>query len=618
MANDTHLKLIKRSVDRWNRWRKDHFVEQPDLSGADLSGLDLRGINLIGANLTQANLGLTNLSHAFLSGANLSEAYLSEANLSHANLSRANLFKADLSFANLTQAVLIEAQLVKAIAAEAILDRANLSYADLSRANLCKADLRGVSGLKSILIETNLNQASLKEANFSKALLSEASLRDANLSEANFSKADLSFATCVEANLNGANLGKAILIEANFRSAQLRAASLKGVRASRGNFGGADLRDAGLSGAHLTEVDFIKADLSKCNLSQSTLREAKLSGVSLVKADLTQANLIEADLSEANLSKSNLTQADLTGADLTRCQLMGTQLAGATLTAACLEDVHPNSATHLDNVVCDYLFLKRNDQERHPQTGNFLPGEFLVLFQKVLETVDLLFQEGVDWTAFAYALKRMQAKHDQAQLGIQSLENKPDGAVLVRVNTAAGVNKQAIHQEIWHIYEDTRQLLADTRPGAARDRLMARADLESASRRESINRLFYLLHPALEAADVPEYTVDVAATVGGRSPQVAQNAVGAIAQIESLLETLAERYPEANEIQRVTVAALEVQYQAKADPIFKAGLMRATHAGSFALERVLAQNPFIEVTLELFRTWLSHEESTPARQATTA
>nr|WP_275072619.1 pentapeptide repeat-containing protein [Petrachloros mirabilis] len=513
---------------------------------------------------------------------------------------------------------MIEAQLVKAILAETILEAANLNYADLSRANLCKADLHNASGLKAVLIETHLSQATLKGANFSKALFSEATLRSADLTEANLSKADLSFANCIEANFSSANLTKSILIEANLRGAHLRGTSLKGVSASRASLGGADLREAVLSGATLIEVDLIKSDLSKSNLSHSILKEAKLSGVVLVKADLTHADLTEADLSTADLNRANLSQAQLTGTNLTRSLLVNTNLEGASLTGACLEDVHPNSATHLEHVICDYLYLKGNDQERHPQTGSFLPGEFQLLFQKVLETVDLLFQDGVDWTAFAYALKRMQAKHPQAELGIQSLENKSDGAIMVRVSTAPEVDKSAIHQEILHIYADTHQLLLESNQKNVRDRLMGGAESPIPSQRESINTLFSLLNPSMAAAAPPTQTVDITATETWYPPRTPE-AVGAIAQVESILEKLAQRYPEASEVQRVTVAALEVQHQANTDPIFKAGLIRATQAGSFALERVLTQNPFIEVTLDLFKTWLSHEERLNAtRQATTA
>jgi hypothetical protein len=34
MANPEHLKVLKRGVETWNRWRKDHPDVVPDLGGA--------------------------------------------------------------------------------------------------------------------------------------------------------------------------------------------------------------------------------------------------------------------------------------------------------------------------------------------------------------------------------------------------------------------------------------------------------------------------------------------------------------------------------------------------------------------------------------------------------
>ncbi|MBE9209230.1 hypothetical protein IQ244_22520 [Nostoc sp. LEGE 06077] len=51
-----------------------------------------------------------------------------------------------------------------------------------------------------------------------------------------------------------------------------------------------------------------------------------------------------------------------------------------------------NSATKLDNMNCQYVYLKSDKQERRPSCG-----EFTKLFQKALETVNLIFTDGIDW-----------------------------------------------------------------------------------------------------------------------------------------------------------------------------------------------------------------------------
>jgi uncharacterized protein YjbI with pentapeptide repeats len=81
MANPEHLKILKRGVEQWNRWRK----ENPDIT-PDLSMVNLCGEMFIGADLRWADL-----SEADLSQANLSEADLSEADLRWADLGGADL-----------------------------------------------------------------------------------------------------------------------------------------------------------------------------------------------------------------------------------------------------------------------------------------------------------------------------------------------------------------------------------------------------------------------------------------------------------------------------------------------------------------------------------------------
>jgi hypothetical protein len=93
MANPKHLRILKRGVEAWNKWREDDgYITRPDLSGAHLSGAHLSE-----AFLSDATLNSADLSKASLSGANLTEANLSGADLFETNLAGASLGKADLS-----------------------------------------------------------------------------------------------------------------------------------------------------------------------------------------------------------------------------------------------------------------------------------------------------------------------------------------------------------------------------------------------------------------------------------------------------------------------------------------------------------------------------------------
>jgi len=88
MADERHLDVLDRGVERWNRWRaRDGLGVEPNLSKAKLPE----------AKLPEANLSGTNLSRAKLREANLSEADLSEANLLLSTLVKTTLKGATLT-----------------------------------------------------------------------------------------------------------------------------------------------------------------------------------------------------------------------------------------------------------------------------------------------------------------------------------------------------------------------------------------------------------------------------------------------------------------------------------------------------------------------------------------
>jgi uncharacterized protein YjbI with pentapeptide repeats len=81
MANPEHVKILKRGVDAWKKWRNENPKMTPNLVGADL-----RGADLIGANLREAQLRRAQLQGAYLRGADLAGANLREAQLRRAQL----------------------------------------------------------------------------------------------------------------------------------------------------------------------------------------------------------------------------------------------------------------------------------------------------------------------------------------------------------------------------------------------------------------------------------------------------------------------------------------------------------------------------------------------------
>jgi uncharacterized protein YjbI with pentapeptide repeats len=250
-------------------------------------------------------------------------------------------------------------------------------------------------------------------------------------------------------------------------------ASWGGTKLIGANLTDADFSQATLKSAHLYQAKLIRtrfhlakkvnlARLDKTILAKFHVRSLLITlrgnqqpyaGLNLKGASLIGADLADADFTEADLSQATLEGATLERANLTKTQALGTCFHQAILTGAILEAWNIDSTTHLDGAICDYVYLLHNHQERRPNSGTFGPGEFTKLFQEVLDTIDLIFRDGADWKAFMHTLKQVQVKYDNADLAVQSIENKGDGVVVVKLNAAPGADKPAIHESFTEIYQ---------------------------------------------------------------------------------------------------------------------------------------------------------------------
>ncbi|MBE9068718.1 pentapeptide repeat-containing protein [Leptolyngbya cf. ectocarpi LEGE 11479] len=277
------------------------------------------------------------------------------------------------------------------------------------------------------------------------------------------------------------------LREANLHGAQLSAASLRGVILCGADLRGGrryreelhrgkrissklfqaklgfteldiiDLRDNDLSKADLRRVNLSKAilfgvDFQNANFSGVDLRDADLCAVDLREAKLYGARLGSFDLSDLDLNGLDLHGVDLCNADLSRTQALRTNFERAILTGACLEDWHINSATKFDGVICEYVYLKTNQQERRPREGRFKPGEFSALFQQAVDTVDLIFKDGIDWQAFFQSFQDLRSQYEDQDLSIQAIEKKRGGAFVVRLEVAEGADKALIESSAKELY----------------------------------------------------------------------------------------------------------------------------------------------------------------------
>ncbi|MBE8988802.1 pentapeptide repeat-containing protein [Nostoc sp. LEGE 12450] len=541
---------------------------------------DWRANNLkIIPDLKGAKFNGTYLSGVNLSGADLSGADLGRANLGRANLSWANLSKADLS-------------------------KADLSGVNLSWANLSKADLSGV----------NLSGANLGKANLSGVNLSGVNLGKANLSGVNLSGADLSGVNLSGVNLSGFDLSGFDLSKADLNKANLRKANLSGVNLSGADFSGTDLSKANLSGANL----------SGTNLSGTNLSKANLSGVNLSGTNLSGTNLSGFDLSGLDLSRANLNMANLS-----KTQALGTEFTDAKFTGACLEDWNINSATKLNNIDCQYVYLKSNEQERRPSSRDFAPGEFSKVIQKALNTVDLFFTDGIDWKAFLLAFQELQAEYGEENLSVQAIEKKSGGAFVIRLEVPPEANKADIESQAKALYEiqlkalearyhaelqaKDEQIITHRQHNASLENIInmlgsrpieniitVTANAENNSVSETFNNNFNQPNIA-NFANKNQDDARQQANQNIYQSQQNQNLDGTKKEIQQLLNQLAQTNPTTD------VVTEAIHQKIKTDPTFKARLLAALKAGGLEALKAIFNHPAFSIPLETIKGYLEAE-----------
>jgi uncharacterized protein YjbI with pentapeptide repeats len=330
---------------------------------------------------------------------------------------------------------------------------------DLSQANLSKNDLR-----KFDLIYANLSRANLTEADLSSAELNYANLTEADLSNANLSNGYFTHANLREANLRKADIRQTELSLANLTNASLRGANFLYSNLDKTNLTKADLSGANISRANLSNANLTRANLTGANLRGSNLWKANLSNVNFRGADLRGANLSNTDLMDANLSNTDLIGTSFNNADLSKARLtithaLNTDFENATLTGACIEFLNVNDQTNFQDVTCEYIYLKYDykdnnyyDRRPHDRSHYFEPGDLARLVKQSLDTVDLIFREGIDWKAFFSSFVELQDETN-GSVSIRAIENKDDGAFVIRLNVPAKFDKAKIETLAYEKYE---------------------------------------------------------------------------------------------------------------------------------------------------------------------
>ena len=434
----------------------------------------------------------------------------------------------------------------------------------------------------------------------------------------------------VEIDLEGAYLQRANLQQANLQRARLLGANLEGADLEGANLKGADLEGANLKGAYLQRAKLQGAYLGRAKLQGAYLQRANLLGVNLKGAYLQGVYLLGAYLQRANLLGANLEGAYLEGANLQQAKLIVTQalttnFQNANLTGACIQDWHINSETQFGNVICEYIYLKEKYQgnqfvlfERRPHdhNKNFAPGDFARLVQQASQSLDLIFSEGIDWTAFAQTFQGLQIETQSDELSIQAIEKKRDGSFVVKVDVPVTADKAALEKEFWGRYQPL--LEAKDREIKHQKELLQEVRFQNTNLTEMVKILGSrptTINNTFMPENNPKYTeVEMNNMGGGQATgwagkvgrdQVVHNKTNlaeSAVEIQQLLQILDKSYP--SDIPEDTQAEIDVAVKRiNKDLALKERVVGALKAGGLEALKEITDNPYVNILVAAYEGW---------------
>lgn len=276
----------------------------------------------------------------------------------------------------------------------------------------------------------------------------------------------------------------------NFQGANLTASNF-----SQANLKFTDFRNANLTNINWEQTKFLEyARTSRTYLADTRIRELlvtkngrtkKFDRYDLRGLNLQGGNLVDTSLIGSDLSGANLKGADLSRAKLVETRLYHTNLAGACLTGAYIQDWAISTDTVLDDIECDYVYMKLPtpddpDPWRKPDNRqeNFKPGDFTDFIAPIIKTLDLYKRQSVDMREFAgqfktldlfhyggldpsaaaIAIRQLAENHPEADLELMALEGRGNEKIRLQAKVAGNANQSALYQEYFQTYSRVKAL----------------------------------------------------------------------------------------------------------------------------------------------------------------
>lgn len=429
--------------------------------------------------------------------------------------------------------------------------------------------------------------------------------------------AAIAFATIGGTSFRGANLTDVDFTKAQLKSADFRDSKIKPTILTRSNWHQVTKLDRARPGNTILRNSVVRELLVTHRGASKSYAGCNLQGANLIGADLRNADLRGADISQATFER-----AWLENANLTKVRALGTNFHQTKLTGACLESWNIDSTTQLKGAICDYVYLLNNQQERRPNSGTFEPGEFTKLFEEVLDTIDLIFRNGLDWRAFVAAFGKVRVEKGETELDIQSIENKGDGVMVVKLKASPDADKGRLHQSMMSEYEITLKAIEEK----YRVQLQAKDGQIQQYQQENTNlwKMTNLMASRpinVEANTVVEnntnnneinaHMIGVANTGNGSvsdftqtfsSPETEQMITQTARGIQSLLKQLEKMTPDRSTAAKMQLAATAIQH-IESKPTLKQRAIAALTAGGVKAFEAAIDHPAAAFVVGAIEGW---------------
>jgi hypothetical protein len=288
--------------------------------------------------------------------------------------------------------------------------------------------------------------------------------------------------------------------------------------------------------------------------------------------------------------------------------------------------------------------LKQRQKERRPHNGSFAPGEFTKLFTKARETVDLIFLNGIDWQAFLISFQQLQVEAGNKTLSIQAIENKNDGAFVIRVIVPPELDKSQVELYFKRKYQLAIEAKDKQYRNYLHERIKDKDDLiaghreQIASIRQNNTELIEIIKIMAEKENSKtENTFNISGSLGSvanqgyiassgnqnnigntageakaeqksiqhiynYAPEQKQTLAKAAEEIQKLLQQLEQTNPSATEAQQIELLNDETT------PKFKRRVVGALQAtGEAAIDEFVLESKYLKVAKAAIKGWIKPE-----------